>query len=87
MYVPPMMGDSIQGYLPIKADNAPYLSVIVKPRHNVEATSGRFIVASTEMIQCMQSWTGYKCDTNPLAQARSVTWRGCCMWWQRRLAT
>ena len=52
---PPMMGDSSQEYLPIKADNAPYLSVIVKSRHNVEATSGRFIVASTEMIQCMES--------------------------------
>ena len=40
MYVPPMMGDSSQGYLPIKADNAPYLSVIVKPSHNVEAKTG-----------------------------------------------
>jgi hypothetical protein len=44
VYVPPMMGDSSQGYLPIKADNAPYLSVIVKTRHNVEATSGRLSV-------------------------------------------
>ncbi len=87
MYVPPMMGDSSQRYLPIKADNAPYLSVIVKTRYNVEATAGRFIVAPTEMIQCTESWTGYQCDRNSLAQARSVTWRGCCMWWQRRLAT
>ena len=58
MYVPPMMGDSSQGYLPIKADNAPYLRVIVKPRHNVEATPGGFIAAPTEMIQCLESWTG-----------------------------
>ena len=37
---PPMMGDSSQRYTPIKADNAPYLRVIVKPRHNIEAMPG-----------------------------------------------
>jgi hypothetical protein len=40
---PPMMGDSSQRYTPIKADNAPYLRVIVKPRHNMRGDARRFI--------------------------------------------
>ena len=43
--VPCMTRYSSQACSPVKGVNAPYLAVIVKPRHDVEATTGCFNIA------------------------------------------